>query len=555
MRLSNWRIVPKLALLGGALALIAVLMAGAGSVQLIGLTTHLRHLHGAGDSALLAARKNIEAIQIDRLAALALSGGESAAGAARDLPAEVAEFQQNLRAAQGVAGPRRRAVLARVERAFQAYRPAAERAIAAAARSPEEARAAFAAARPAFEALRAVLIELAQLSDAIMDEDARLAEAEAGRSQALLGGLALLALMLAGGLTWWLGLRATARPLAVSVARLRTLSEGDTEAPIAGQGRRDELGDLAAAMAVFRERLIENRETAARELAAAAQGARAERMGRATERFEAEATDVVKGVAAAATELATTAALLREGASRTLGEAAKVAEAAQATSGDAQAAAAATEQLSATIAEITRQIAQSTRMAAEASDQAGHTNRQVEALAQAASRISEVVRLISDIAGQTNLLALNATIEAARAGEAGKGFAVVASEVKNLASQTAKATEEIGAQIAAVQGETAKVVDAIHGIGGTIERMSGFTTAIAAAVEEQGAATAEIARSVQHAASGTATVTGRMAGVRERAEQSGHAAGEVSGAAAELSRGAETLRRQMDAFLAEVKAA
>ena len=166
-----------------------------------------------------------------------------------------------------------------------------------------------------------------------------------------------------------------------------------------------------------------------------------------------------------------------------------------------------------------------------------------------------MVRLINDIAGQTNLLALNATIEAARAGEAGKGFAVVASEVKNLASQTAKATEEIGGQIAAVQGETGRVVEAIRAIGGTIEKISGIAASIAAAVEQQGAATAEIARNVQQAAAGTGAVSANIVSVNEAASGSGAAAAQVQGAAAELSRGAETLRSQVERFLTEMKAA
>jgi methyl-accepting chemotaxis protein len=557
MQLSDWRIVRKVALLGAALTLVALAMGGAGTWAVRTLLEDVRQIDSAADSALLAARKNIDAVQMDRLAALAATGRPEAAAALRgEFGAEAAEFRERLRQAAADAGPRRAALLARIAPAFETYAGAAEAVLAAATRSPEEARAAFAAARPTYDALRRSLIELADLSAAIAEQEKARAAAQAAAGQAMLAGGALVAILTAGLLTWWLGLRATARPMAQSVARLSALAEGDTAAPIPGAGRRDEVGDLAAAMAVFRERLIENREAVARDRAEAeAKAQRAERLAAAAARFETAAASVVKGVAAAATELATTATALQDGAAETLREAATVTDAAQDATGNVQSVAAATDELSASIGEITRQVSDSTRMAAEAAGQAAHTNREVEALAQAAARISEVVRLINDIAGQTNLLALNATIEAARAGEAGKGFAVVASEVKNLAAQTAKATDEIGAQIAAVQGETAKVVDAIRGIGGTIERMSSFTSAIAAAVEQQGAATSEIARSVQHAANGTATVTSRMVGVRERAEHSGQAATDVTGAASELSRGAETLRRQVEAFLDEVKAA
>jgi len=179
----------------------------------------------------------------------------------------------------------------------------------------------------------------------------------------------------------------------------------------------------------------------------------------------------------------------------------------------------------------------------------------VQGLSAAAQKIGDVVKLISDIASQTNLLALNATIEAARAGEAGKGFAVVASEVKGLANQTAKATEEISAQVAAMQGATSEAVTAIQGIGGTIGTINEIATTIAAAVEEQGAATQEIARNVQGAAEGTHQVSANIVGVNQAAAETGAAADQVLTSAEELGRQAETLRADIDSFLAEIRAA
>jgi len=188
-------------------------------------------------------------------------------------------------------------------------------------------------------------------------------------------------------------------------------------------------------------------------------------------------------------------------------------------------------------------------------NEAGRTNERVHALAEAAQKIGDVVKLINDIASQTNLLALNATIEAARAGEAGKGFAVVASEVKSLATQTAKATEDIASQVAAIQGATGGAVVAIRGIGTTIGEVKAIATTIASAVEEQGAATQEIARNVQQAASGTAEVSNNIGGVTQAANDTGAAAGQVLSASQDLARQGEVLRGEVSQFLANIRAA
>jgi methyl-accepting chemotaxis protein len=200
-------------------------------------------------------------------------------------------------------------------------------------------------------------------------------------------------------------------------------------------------------------------------------------------------------------------------------------------------------------------MATSTDVAGKAVDEAARTNRTVKGLSDASQKIGAVVALINDIASQTNLLALNATIEAARAGEAGKGFAVVASEVKSLATQTAKATEDIAGQVAGMQQATGQAVGAIEGISGTIDTLSKIATTIASAIEEQGAATAEISRNVQQAAGGTKTVSENIGGVAQTADRTGGAAGQVLEAATRLSEQSDALRRQVDRFLSEVKAA
>jgi methyl-accepting chemotaxis protein len=232
-----------------------------------------------------------------------------------------------------------------------------------------------------------------------------------------------------------------------------------------------------------------------------------------------------------------------------------VASAAEETSVNVQSVSAGTEELSSSIAEIGRQVVASAQIARKAVDEAGATDTTMQGLAENASRISVVVDLIQVIASQTNLLALNATIEAARAGEAGRGFAVVASEVKNLANQTANATDEIRSQIANMQQVTTSAVSAIRNIGLTISEINEVTTAIASAVEQQGAATREIARNIQHAAGGTSEVSSNIIGVSTATAEAGSAAAEVLGASGALRREAEALRSEIDLFLSSIRAA
>ena len=276
---------------------------------------------------------------------------------------------------------------------------------------------------------------------------------------------------------------------------------------------------------------------------------------RLADTFEADIGAVVDSVATSAGQLQDAARTLTDAAAEAGREAVAVSEAGMQANADVQAVAAAAEEMAASVEEITRRVAEAADVARRAVAEAKATDSTVRGLAEAASRIGDVVRLIGEIAGQTNLLALNATIEAARAGEAGKGFAVVASEVKNLAGQTAKATEEIGRQISEMQGATNQAVDAIRAIGTTVDRTSDIATAIAAAVEEQGATTREIARSAAQVAEATGTVAQRIEGIRAAADATGGSAGAVLQASGALSGDAATLRERADGFLRAVRAA
>jgi methyl-accepting chemotaxis protein len=320
--------------------------------------------------------------------------------------------------------------------------------------------------------------------------------------------------------------------------------------------RQDEIGALARSLGVFRDGMIKAKELAAtQEIERQTKEQRARVLEGLVRRFEAKVGSLVSMLSSGATELQATARSMSSTATETNQQATTVAAAAEEASVGVATAAAAAEELSASIGEISRQVSQSAKITGQAVANAQRTNVIVQALADGADKIGHVIALITNIASQTNLLALNATIEAARAGNAGKGFAVVASEVKSLANQTAKATEEIGAQIAQIQSATKEAVEAIRGIIGPIEEVSSIAITISTAVEEQGAATAEIARNVQQTARSAQEVTVNIGSVNRAATATGAAADQVLTAAGDLSRQAEQLTNDVGRFITEVQAA
>ena len=345
------------------------------------------------------------------------------------------------------------------------------------------------------------------------------------------------------------------KPVHAMTGAMGRLADGDLTAEIPASGREDEIGLMAAAVQVFKDNAIEVKrlesEQAQNERRALRDKAKA--MQELAGAFENSVGTVVKAVSTAARGMESSAEGLAATAEHTSDRSQAVTNAAEQASANVQTVASAAEELSAAISEISRQVSQSTMIANEAVTEIDGTNAKVQGLADAANRIGEVVALITDIADQTNLLALNATIEAARAGEAGKGFAVVAGEVKNLANQTAKATEEISTQIDAIQGATEDAVGAIQSIGGTINRISEIASTIASAVEEQGAATQEIARNVEHASSGTAEVTTSIREVNKAAEDTGVAATDIRSAAHELSGQSDNLSEEVANFLVAIR--
>ena len=386
----------------------------------------------------------------------------------------------------------------------------------------------------------------------------------AAASQALYGTLrfalivgSIIGVVLGGAFGFFMSQYGISKPIALIVAVLRRLADGDLSVTIDGVQRGDEVGDIAKTAQVFKENLVRTRELEAEQVAAKrnAEVAQKAAMNRLADAFEQSVKGVVDAVASSSTELRAAAETMSGAAEETSQQSSAVAAAVEQTSANVQTVAAATEELAASIGEISRQINQSSAVAGQAVEQAAKTSHSVEGLTQAAQKIGEVVKLIEGIAGQTNLLALNATIEAARAGEAGKGFAVVASEVKALAAQTARATEEIQSHVLQIRTATSGTVVEINSIGGVIGEISQVTTAIAAAIEEQGAATGEITRNVQQAALGTQEVANNIAGVSAAAGETGTAAHQVLGAATELSQQAERMRQDVATFVAAVRAA
>ena len=364
------------------------------------------------------------------------------------------------------------------------------------------------------------------------------------------------ALVLGTVLAWLIG-ASVSGPIRSMTDRMQSLAAGELDEAIPGGESRDEIGRMARAVEVFRENALAVRrmQGEATEQRQATEADRARMMAELAGRFEQGMQGVITGVGGRAAEMGRSAEELARVAERGRGLAEAVATRAEQASMNVQTVASATQELAASIREISSQVQRSVTVSSRATDETQRTSQLIHGLSSAAEKIGTIIQLIQAIASQTNLLALNATIEAARAGDAGKGFAIVASEVKNLASQTAQATEQIASQIAAIQNVTGETVAAITQFGATVKEMADIATAIAAAVEEQGAATGDIARNVEQAASGTAAVTREIGDVRAVAGETDAGAEAALAAAAALQQQAVSLKSNVDDFLHTIRSA
>ncbi|MFQ5534015.1 MAG: methyl-accepting chemotaxis protein [Sphingomonadales bacterium] len=421
-----------------------------------------------------------------------------------------------------------------------------------------------------------VLIDFANSkASGFVDDSGKQAQATERNMYLLLGGIFVVAAFLAYVITV-----SITQPLDRMRGRMSRLAEGDRKVEFPGISRRDEIGEMAKQLQVLKDNLIKiekieqeqreaerqaaeekvrreqadrERETVDREREQKLQKERRTQMLQMADEFERTVGAVVNAVSSAATEMEATAQSMASTAEETGLQAKAAASASDNATSNVQTVATASEQLAGSISEIAKQVDQSANIAVRAVDEAHNTTSTINGLAGAAEKIGDVVSLINDIAGQTNLLALNATIEAARAGDAGKGFAVVASEVKSLASQTAKATEEISLQIGGVQQATNEAVGAIEGIAATVNEINEISAAISSAVEQQGAATQEISRSTEQAASDTSEVSSNIHGVTEAASETSASSAQVLGAASQMSEESELLRQQVEKFVAEIR--
>ena len=407
-----------------------------------------------------------------------------------------------------------------------------------------------------FDEFRRLMGEFSADETALMEQRQASNESTVSTTFMLIAACVGIAILIGLVLAWIIG-NGIARPIGSMTAAMVRLAEGDHAVEVPGTERTDEIGAMAETVQVFKDNAInvKRMEEEQEQQRLANEKRLQEERNQLADNFESAVMGIVQSVGDAATAMNGSANEMRGIAEQTSNRSAAVTSASVQASANVQSVATATEEMSASVQEISRQVSTSSEISNDAVTESQRATEQVQGLAEASQRIGDVVDLINDIANQTNLLALNATIEAARAGDASKGFAVVASEVKNLASQTAKATEEISGQITEIQGATGSAVTAIEGISKTIAQISEIGNSISAAVEEQGASTQEISRNVQEAAKGTDEVNSNINEVNQGAQETGSAAGQVLEATNDLTNQAANLKSEVDKFLTSVRAA
>ena len=565
--LSQFRVLTKILAVIGVMAAVAVTITYFGTTSLSSLNAATDLMEKKAGGALLAARLARDAISLNRAEyMLAANPTESTRTTVRkSVDADLKEFKERFEKMKEATSEKDAAHIAAIQSAFAEYEKellqtfvVAEGVVDfTASTEVQKLQATVASSATAVQHLRDSISKLYGALDAEVSSVSAAATDEYNRTVRFMLIVATLGIGLGLAMGFVIGQFGIVRPLRDMVRVLQNLATGNFQVEITGQERGDEIGEVAKTAVVFRDNAAQKvrleEEQAASEKRAVE--TRKAEMRKLADSFQSAVGTIVEAVSSASSQLEGAATSLTSTAETTQQRSGMVAAASEQTSVNVQGVAAASEQLASTVTEIGRQVQESSNIAAQAVNQASKTNDQVTQLSETANRIGNVVGLINTIASQTNLLALNATIEAARAGDAGKGFAVVAQEVKALAAQTAKATNEIAAQISGMQTATDEAVAAIQEITTTIAKMSEISGAIAAAVEEQSATTQEISRNVMEAAKGTSEVAMSITDVSQGASDTGTASAQVLSSARQLSSDSRSLREQVDSFLRTVRAA
>ncbi|OJX72669.1 methyl-accepting chemotaxis protein [Magnetospirillum sp. 64-120] len=564
--LGNISISNKIMLIVALLGLMAAAIAGIGTNGLRILTANTQEISLTSDEIRVAARLNENVVELNRAEYWAATDPAAYGQIADNVRKVSAELTDRLRRLEKTAGPNQIRLLTDIQQAYAAYEQSLRKTLDTTKAhgadvtmdsTRKEIADQVTQSRDNARRLRESVNQYVTYTNDKGDQIQAQAAQQADTLTTTMISTAIIGIVVGLVVGIVVSRKGIVTPIRNIVACLKDLANGRLDIDIFGGSRKDEIGDIARTALVFRDNAREaeqlRAEAAANEERMAAE--RKQAMLSLADSFENRVKDLIVSVSSAATELQATSQQLSATAEETSRQAGAVSAASEQTSANLQTVAAATEELSASVDEITRQIGTAAQRTREVAVDAQATDTAVAQLAQTAQRIGDVVKLINDIASQTNLLALNATIEAARAGDAGKGFAVVAHEVKSLANQTANATGEIGSQISTIQAAMQKAVAAVSKIVSGIGEVDGITTTIASSAEEQSASTSEISRNVTEAASGAQEVSSNVVGVMRASEETGSASSVVLESASQLAQQASDLSREVDSFLAEVRAA